>query len=231
MKIELSEPKLHRLLPAYSLTGDLLSFLRCGLQYRFHSGSKLPPSRPVQFWFGDFIHGVMERAFLLWKKNNHEFPWPYSKTVDGLPDIESDSLAINDITRVGHIVETYLRTLGKSARSIVVRQFGYERANTAINQLGPILFPLISKAEEAVIGTRMLNTGNGNNKKYELHGVVDVLTEIELKAGKSDNAIVRFVSEKLEIDRGVFEVIVDYKGARRPSLKEEYWEQHKRQIS
>src|SRR5206468_2339774 len=132
-------------IPQYSLTGDLISFLRCGLQYRYHSGSSLPPSRPVQLWFGEFIHGVMENAYRIWQTGAPAFPWPV--TITPYRGTAPPGRLPHDIGTIGDIVEGTLRAQGKNPRSGDVRESAYRRAELGVNELGPDLFPLVSAAE------------------------------------------------------------------------------------
>ncbi|HEX8437387.1 PD-(D/E)XK nuclease family protein [Archangium sp.] len=213
------------LVPNYSLTGDLLSFMRCGLQYRYQSGSALPPSRPVQMWFGEFIHGVMETAYRLWKSSQPPFPWPCSKTpYNAAPP---SNRAAHDIGVIGDVVEATLAAAGKNPRSRDLRDSAYERAERAVNELGPQLFPLVQSAEERVIGTRPLTMPagmKGRARMYELHGIMDVLSSVTVGA-TGGNAICDAVRAVVPNLPSGAEIIVDYKGAARPSTAHPYWKQ------
>lgn len=221
----LERRRIPELVPRYSLTGDLLSFLRCGLQYRYHNGSSLPPSRPVQMWFGEFIHGVMETAYRMWLDGARAFPWPCQPTAHPLPAPEGRP--VHDVGAMGELVEASLSAAGKVPRSQTLREAAYRRAELAVNHVGPALFPLIRTAEEKVIGTRELPPAPSvpmRARMYELHGIMDVLSSGEMSSlpGNAIGDAVRAVCPSLSPET---DVIVDYKGSRRPATEHPYWQQ------
>jgi len=226
MQLEIRQPE--HVVPSYSLTGDLLSYLRCGLQYRFHNGSALPPSRPVQQWFGEFLHGTLELSFRFWQENesHRDFPWPANQREWNQPEPRWD---INDIGMFADRVENALRHQGKQARSRSTRDSAFRRVSIAINELGPHLFPLIAAAEKKVIGTRPVMAGDVvlRCSNYEVHGVIDVLTHVTLGQVGIANLIRECVQQACPQLQGEYEVIVDYKGSQRPLLGDcnGYWNQ------
>jgi hypothetical protein len=128
-------------------------------------------------WFGEFIHGVMETAYRLWRTNRVPFPWPCAPTPFNAPTPQNRPP--HDIGVIGDLVEATLSAAGKSPRSRDLRDSGYRRAELAVNDIGPALFPLITVVEERVIGTRPLVMPAGivsRARMYELHGVMDVLS-------------------------------------------------------
>ena len=194
-------------LPSYSLTGDLLAFGRCPLAYRFNNVGKLPPSRPIQLWFGEFIHGVMEESWRILRDDPSSLPpWPYDQ-----------------IKEICDRVEGRLRAKGLYAWSRRSSHLARMRAVVAVNELGPSLLPLIERAEVRVAGARMLPdsvlaSGYREADRYEMAGVIDVVTEVTLNdPAYAANPIVSAIAAALPVERpSRFEVILDYKGARRP---------------
>jgi hypothetical protein len=225
VNLEVKRPA--HLVPSYSLTGDLLSFLRCHLQYRYYNGSSLPPSRPVQLWYGEFVHGVLEAAYRTWQTSapRPPFPWPCSMTQWNTTPPPRPA---HDIGELGDRIEHVLRAQGKEARSRAAREAAYRRATVAVNELGPLLFPIIADAETKVIGTRTLPHIAGRPQiraeRYEVHGVIDVVTQLSLASVPTNNAL----RAGIEAACGTnlpheFEIIVDYKGAARPNVGADYW--------
>ena len=198
------------MVPRYSATGDILSFRRCGLQYRYLNGSNLPPSRPVQMWFGEFIHGVMELATRYYQEGLFgELPWTDSRIMEEICDPVAARLAVE----------------GKTPRSRAAEDNARQRSITAINELGPILLPLVDATEVAVSGTRPM-AGNSRQRAdyFEIAGRIDVVTSVRLDSWPpATNPIVDAIRGVVSESQGStpFEVLVDYKGSRRPSNKDE----------
>jgi hypothetical protein len=200
------------LLPSYSLTSDLLGFLRCGLQYRYSSLGKMPPLRPVQLWFGQFIHGIMDEGFRRYKV----------ATTQGIGT--APPWSDEEVAAIVDLVQKRLSAQGLRARNRDVEELGRFRAERALNELGPCLFPLIYRSEIRLTGTRDLLIDAippayrfREITRYEMAGIVDVLSHIQLEDPKlSENPIVKILKEELgEHLPDEFEVIIDYKGMRR----------------
>jgi hypothetical protein len=222
--VELSVRKPPYVIPSYSLTGDLLSFLRCGLQYRYGGLGKMPATRPAQLWFGQFIHGVLEEAYRRYRRGR-------DRTGHG------QILAGDELAAVLDLIARRLAANGLRARNADLEAVGRERAIVAVTELGPELFPIINEAEIPLNGTRRLPIEGWpaalprrESDRYEMAGIVDVITEIQLDdpalaTNRVVRAIVAALSKPLPSE---FEVIVDYKGMRRPPLRTsrggpDYW--------
>ncbi len=198
-----------QVLPSYSLTSDLLGFLRCGLQYRYTRLGNLPSSHPVQLWYGQFIHAVLEECYREFVQGKGLPPWPQAD-LDAIMDTIDRRLAASNI-----------RCWSKDSAVL-----GRRRATAAVNELGPLLFPMINQAEVRVRGARPLpakakDVVNREIDRYEMLGVIDVVTEIELFGSPKlkGNSLLELIVEELSTTPPPqFEVIVDYKGMKRPDL-------------
>lgn len=160
-------------------------------------------------WFGIFIHAVLEEAYRIFKEQKSSPPWE-EIYVDEICDLVESRLAAKKIF----------------AWNRQVKSLGRSRAISAVNEIGPHLFPLISAAEVRLTGSRefpkhLIDPKFQLRKEeyYEIVGVIDVITDIQLKdhIGK-ENPIVAAVARNIKKFSENFEVIVDYKGSRRPPL-------------
>ncbi len=272
------------LVPEYSLTGDLLSFLTCNLQYRYQNKGTLPPSMPIQLWFGEFIHGTMEEAFLKWDnledKNDLSFPWDWRKDIRPIEEMIDKRLQSRGLYPPVKYY-CYHNEPDEKSYSCPDNQHPHKllysaRAEAAINVWGPHLFPLIDNAELLIKGIRdMPNYKEGRSRSiyYAINGVIDVLSSIRLDEiaklnisdfknpsesknnfqSNLDNYMIKsnnfdnnknnknkileylannndFCNKLYSLESEEYEIIIDYKGMKRPSLDNENWTHHQWQI-
>lgn len=238
------------IIPTYSLTGDLLSYLRCPLQYRYYNKGALPPSTPVQQWFGEFIHGFLEEAFEQWRIDpvRQQFPWNWNPQVRDLELRISQRLAARGLNPPPRLFCPYSPAMTKSGlcpddqhpHFLVASQ----RAEAAVNTWGPHLFPLISEAEVRLKGARdMPNFQEGVSRAnyYGVTGVIDVISSVRLAATPRGNLLLHYLNRDEQIapllralSADGFEIIIDYKGMRRPAKddpKDPTWAHHAWQVT
>ena len=247
------------IIPEYSLTGDLLSFLTCNLQYRYQNKGTLPPSKPVQRWFGEFIHGVMEEAYNQWKYNNTEFPWDWKKDIRPIEDMIDVRLQVSGL--YPHDEDLFF-SINQPGQDLTIedlnehdhKKLASARAEKAINIWGEHLFPLIDSSELLIKGIRDMPNYNKNTSRsnyYGINGIVDVLTSMKINKNLNQSNLDNYNNKIIELlindpnfqkrvdestDGDDYEIIIDYKGMKRPPVTmldkkaENKWETHKQQI-
>jgi len=220
-------------IPRYSLTGDLLSFLECEIQYRFNSKGSMPPSTPVQRWFGDFIHGVMEVGFSEWK--------------DGRLDL--NNMDFEDTQRIAKIVAERLEDRGLHPYgSLYIKEDSVNNkrkdyngnmiAHYSLSRWAPSLYPLINDNEVKMEDIRpMIGYGQGLSKSeyYAVQGVVDVISTFDVRKFQANNPLVKalMLNETVSdlINQDEYEIIIDYKGMERPPIDSDTWKHHEWQLN
>ena len=247
--MKLSTKSDNYIIPEYSLTGDLLSFLTCNLQYRYQNKGTLPPSMPIQLWFGEFIHGVMEEAYLKWDNKKTQFPWDWKSDVRPIEDMIDLRLQVSGLyPPKDHFFTTNTPGSVLSSEDLTEadhKKLASARAHEAINIWGPHLFPLIDSAEILIKGIREMPNYDKNRSRsdyYGINGIVDVLSSSKIIRNQTslddyNNKIIEFLMKDSNFQKNIkeiqgddYEIIIDYKGMKRPSTEDITWEHHKQQI-
>lgn len=247
------------MIPEYSLTGDLLSFLTCNLQYRYQNKGTLPPSKPVQRWFGEFIHGVMEESYLKWKNEKTQFPWDWKSDIRPIEELIDLRLQVRGLYPHDEDLFFSINQHGSELEIDDLNEHDHKklasaRAEKAINVWGEHLFPLIDSSELLIKGIREMPNYNekiSRSNYYGINGVVDVLTSMKINSNIEQTTLGNYNNKIIEIlkrdedfqkrirnadDNDEYEIIIDYKGMKRPPVviedekAENKWDNHEQQI-
>lgn len=240
------------IIPEYSLTGDLLSYKTCGLQYRYQNRGSLPPSIPVQLWFGEFIHGIMEEAYKAWRTDptSFRFPWSWEDDIRPLEMNVNRRLNAKGLLPPPQLFCPYDETMDSPGlcpdANHPHKLLASKRAEIAINTWGTHLFPLIDNAEVKLKGCRDLVNYQENIHRantYGITGIVDVISSVSIDRAPPGNLILHYINNNQDIRAMIdelglsdYEIIIDYKGMRRPPMHlisgelNPTWEAHEWQV-
>ncbi len=204
------EPRqLGKVIPSYSLTGDLLNYVRCPYQYRLFTRTGVRESHPAQRWYGQFLHRGMRLAYENWHNEaipTESYGWHSDEEEDGV-----FSLLVAQVVRT-------LRAEGLF-RPGNMGNIPERRLLRCIRLLGQHLFPLIKRSEVRLSAIR--SSSSETVGLYQVTGVVDVLAVAKF-GEPGQNTLVDLILDRLDgegIEVGTSgEIIVDYKGISRERL-------------
>ncbi|MEJ2249618.1 MAG: PD-(D/E)XK nuclease family protein [Candidatus Lokiarchaeota archaeon] len=225
---ELSIKRVAYEIPKFSISSDLLGYRQCSLQYRYRTISKLAPSRPIQMWFGQFIHSVLEHSF------------KFYKSLKKLPSKQ-------ELNNICDDVKNKLASRGLYPRSKHLYNLAVRRVHITMEIICPDLFPMMKLAEKKLSGTETIDSNLIPTSLYEIVGVIDILSEEKVNLNKEvyngniiRDKIIKTLDKydiKLDLNKD-YEIIVDYKGMHRPSNNENgskshysTWNDHKTQLN
>ncbi len=207
---------------SWNVASDLLSFLRCGLRYRYTQPGKSRPSHSSRQFSGQFLQQVLEEAWLHFKNAaTAPLPWP-DQTIRELLDHVEQRLAARQVR----------------CHSATGRHYARLRAAAAVNELGPVLFPLLSHArlqvrnsisapDMAPADTAPANTTPAHTAisppSCELTADIHAIAQLQLHDPTlSSNPLVRLLQQQLPQQQlptaplGTVQLLVDFQSNTRP---------------
>lgn len=229
------------IIPKYSPT-DIQAFRKCPLQYRFYNIGNLPQSDPVQLWFGEFIHNVMEKSYLIWKDNpdQNKFPWSFEKVQKISIKVSKELLLRNIKPNFKNFCWCYGENIKKNCRDNNHHKLANEIAFSAVNKWGKYLFPLMSDNEFKFQYSRKIQVCDTDRSGYySIVGITDAIDSIKIQKSNEDNKLIQYLKETLLIDgitknNSEFNIIIEYKGTSRPKEEnnsdDSLWKQNERQV-
>lgn len=157
------EPTIALVKRRYSVTADILSYLRCKRQYGFFARRGYTSAQSGQLFFGTVIHETLDRLHAHFRGE-----------LEGVP---AGSMPTDrDVEAYFAIAEKSLRSRGIRPLSRESRDKAREYVNTFNQSYGETVYPRIVDTEHKL---------QKDKGAYVLHGVVDVVAE---SSGRSRDA-------------------------------------------
>ncbi|MCY3410426.1 MAG: PD-(D/E)XK nuclease family protein [Candidatus Heimdallarchaeota archaeon] len=212
-------------LPTYSLVGDLIGFVRCGLQYRMHRRAGWKSAYDGQLWYGMFIHRILSVAYSRFE----DYSADQIERLDWKDHIRPIEFSVfNQLTNEGFTPpfdifcphnESETERGACSDINHPHKKRASWRAEAAIKILGPLLFPHIDELEFKLSSMRRIDIPGLDLEYYFLKGITDVILNFQDIHHKYRTLI-----------QAEGTTIIDYKGASYPDDESDIEEAHYWQI-